>query len=327
MDIAANPDEIRLRKGSPLRERLIWSGAGALVLLILVPGLLTWASGGPPLVAAFLAVPIGLFLIGVAALERNVAWIITRDGILIGEQRPLGRVHKRQIDNRDIAYISVRKNRFSHPASFSFACRLASGTVLISPPLPDITRVNETSATVARLLGFGEPPPVDNPLDAANGAIIIGPPISPGFSRAIRIFVPVMAGLCSVPFLVAFAIGKSELALGLLLPLGLIAAVALYRYTRRLAGAFWIVGHGVMRIELIALNGQLSADTIRAGDVAAIEVGKPKPGERNYTISIRLRTGQTFHNPIKHDEKGAHAVRAEIIRRLNSPADVGTATG
>ena len=147
MDTAANPDEVRLRKGSPLRERLVRAGAGALVLLILVPGLLTWASGGPPLAAAFWAAPLGLFLIGVAALERNVAWIITRDGILIGEQLPLGQVHKRLIDNHDIADVRVRKNRFSYPASFSLACRLASGNVLISPPLPDITRVNETSAS------------------------------------------------------------------------------------------------------------------------------------------------------------------------------------
>ena len=156
MDMAANPDEVRLRKGSSLRERLIWAGGGALVLLILVPGLLTWASGGPPLVAAFLAVPVGLFLIGVAALERNVAWIITRDGILIGEQRPFGQVRKRQIDNHDIADVCVRRNRFSAPRSFSLVCRLVSGNVLISPPLPDITRVNETGATVAQLLGLPE---------------------------------------------------------------------------------------------------------------------------------------------------------------------------
>ena len=327
MDIAANPDEVRLRKGSPLRERLVWAGAGTLVLLILVPGLLTWASGGPPLVAAFLAVPVGLFLIGVAALERNVAWIITQDGILIGKQRPFGQVRKQQIDSYDIAEVSVRKNRFSFPPSFSLACRLASGNLLMSPPLPDITRINETSATVAQLLGLPAAPHVDNRLDAGNAEIILGPPVSPGFSRVIRMIVPVLAALCSLPFLIAFWIGESELALGLLLPLGLIAAVALYRYAHRLTGAFWIVRHGEIRIERVALNGQPTADTIRARDVAAIEVGKPNPGNRNCTISIRLRTGQTFHNPIRHDEKGAHAVRAEIIRRLSIPPDIKTPTG
>jgi hypothetical protein len=327
MDTAANPDEVRLRKGSPLRERLVWAGAGTLVLLILVPGLLAWASGGPPLVAAFLAVPVGVFLIGVAVLERNVAWIITQDGILIGKQRPFGQVHKQQIDRYDIADVCVRKNRFSYPRSFSLACRLASGNVLISPPLPDITRVNETSATVAQLLGLPEGPQVHNRLDAGNAEIILGPPVSPGFSRVIRMIVPVLAALCSLPFLIAFWIGKSELALGLLLPLGLIAALALYRYTHRLAGAFWIIRHGEIRIERIALNGQPIADTIRASDVAAIEIGKPNPGDRGCTINIRLRTGQTFHNPIRYDEKGAHAVRAEIIRRMNLPPDIKTPAG
>jgi hypothetical protein len=327
MDTAANPDEVRLRKGSPLRERLLRAGAGTLVLLILVPGLSTWASGGPPLVAAFLAVPVGLFLIGVAALERNVAWIITRDGILIGKQRPFGQVHKRQIDNHDFADVRVRKNRFSFPRSFSLVCRLASGGVLISPPLPDITRVNETSATVARLLGLPEAPQVENPLDAVNAEIILGPPVSPGFGRVVRMAVPVLTGLFSLPFLIAFWIGESELALGLLLPLGLIAAVALYRYTHRLSGAFWIIRHGEIHIERIALNGQPTVNTIRASDVAAIEVDKPGPRDRSRTISIRLHTGETFRSATKHDENGAHAVRAEIIRRLNLPPDVETPSG
>ena len=327
MDAAANPDDVRLRKGSSLRQRLVWAGSGGLVLLIVVPGLLTWASGGPPLAAAFWAVPLGLFLIGVAAFERNVAWIITRDGILIGEQRPLGRVRKRMISNHAIADVRVRKNKFSYPAGFSLACKLASGDVLISPPLPDITRVNETTATVARLLGLPDAALVDNPLDAGNAEITLGSPASADFGRMIRLIVPVLAGLCALPFLVAFWIGESELALGFLLPLGLIAAFALYRYAHRLSGAFWIVRHGELRIERIALNGQPSADTIRASDVAAIEVDQPDRRHRTCTISIRLHTGQTFRSPTRHDENGARAVRAEIIRRLNVPPDAGKPTG
>src|SRR6201988_4222325 len=224
MDAAANPDDVRLRKGSSLRQRLVWAGSGGLVLLIVVPGLLPWASGGPPLAAVFWAVPLGLFLIGVAALESNVAWIITPDGILIGEQRPLGQVRKRLIRNPDIADVRVRENKFSYPASFSLACSLASGEVLISPPLPDITRVNETSATVAQLLGLPDAAPVDNPLDAGNAEITLGSPARADFGRMIRMIAPVLAGLCALPFLVAFWIGESELALGFLLPLGLTAA-------------------------------------------------------------------------------------------------------
>jgi hypothetical protein len=317
MDTAASQDEVRLRKGSPLRERLVLAGAGTVVLLILVPGLLGWASGGPPLVAAFWVAPLGLFLIGVAALERNVAWIITRDGILIGAQRPLGQVHKRLIDNNDIADISVRKNRFSYPKSFSLWCRLASGDVLVSPPLPDITRVNETATTVARLLDLPDTASVDNPFDAANSEIILRSPVSPDIGWLIRMAVPLLAGLCSLPFLVAFTVGESELALGLLLPLGVIVAIAVYRYTHRLSGARWIIRHGEVRIERISLSGRLSTETIKAGDVAGIEVDKPDTRGRTCTISIRLRTGQTFRSPTRHDENGAHAVRAEIIRRLN----------
>src|SRR3954466_9782919 len=203
MDAAASQDEVRLRKGSSLSERLVWAGSGAAVLLLVVPGLLTWASGGPPLAAAYWAAPLGLFLISVAALESNVAWIITRDGILIGEQRPIGPVHKRMIGIHDIADVRVHKNRFSYPKSFSLRCRLASGDVLISPPLPDITRVNETSATVARLLDLPDAPPVHNPFDAVNAEITFGSPVSLGFGRVIRMTVPVLAGLCSLPFLIA----------------------------------------------------------------------------------------------------------------------------
>jgi len=318
MDAAANPDEVRLRRGSSLRERLVRAGSGAVLLLILVPGLLTWASGGHPLIAAFWAAPIGMFLIGVAALERNVAWIITRDGILIGKQLPFGPVQKRLIGHHDIAEIRVRKNRFSYPASFSFVCRLASGDVLISPPLPDITRVNETAATVAGLLGLPNVDPVDNPLDAGTSEITLGSPVSLYVGRIVRMAVPVLAGLCALPFLIAFWLGRSELALGLLLPLGLLAAFALYRYAYRLAGAFWIVRHGEIRIERVGLKGELSVETIRAGDVAAIEVDKPDAEGWTCTISIRLNNGQTFRSPIKHDETGARAVCAEIIRRLNA---------
>lgn len=319
MQAAANPDEVRLRKGSSLSERLVWAGSGAVILLIVIPGLLTWVSGGPPLAAAFWAVPLGLFLIGVAALESNVAWIITRDGILIGRQRPIGPVHKRLIEIHDIADVGVRRNRFSYPKSFSLWFTLASGDVLVSPPLPDITRVNETATTVARLLDLPDTAYVDNPFDAANAEIILRSPVSLDLGWLIRMSVPLLAGLCSVPFLVAFGIGESELALGLLLPLGLIVAIAIYRYTRRLSGARWIVRYGEVRIERIALSGRLSAETVKADDVAGIEVDKPDTRGRTCTISIRLHAGRTFRSPTRHDENDARAVRAEIIRRLNAP--------
>jgi len=226
------------------------------------------------------------------------------------------------IGRRDIAAVRIRKNRFSYPAGFSLACTLASGDVLISPPLPDITRVNETSARIARLLGHPDAAAVDNPLDADNAEITLGSPASAEFGRAVRMAAPVLAGLCAVPFFVAFWLGEWELALGLLLPLSLIIAVALYRYAQRLSGAFWIIRHGEIRIERITLNGQPSADTIRADDVAEIEVDRPNAKSRTCNISVRLRSGQTFRSPTRYDESGALAVRAEIIRRLNmSPGE------
>jgi len=327
MQAEANPDEVRLRKGSSLSERLVWAGSGSAVLLLVVPGLVTWASGGPPLPATFWAVPLGLFLIGVAALESNVVWIVTSDGIAIGEQRPMGQVRKRLIGIHDIADVSVCKNRFSYPRSFSLRCMLASGDVVVSPPLPDITRVNETAATVARLLDLPDTAFVDNPFDAANTEIVLRSPVSLDAGWLIRLAVPLLATLCSIPFLVAFGIGEQELALGLLLPLGLIVAISLYRYTQRLTGTRWIVRHGDMRIERISWSGRLFAETIRSGDVAGIDVDKSNTRGQTFTVNIRLHTGQTFHSPTRHDENGAHAVRAEIIRRLDSPPDQGTPAG
>lgn len=327
MHAAAPPDEVRLRKGSSLSERLVWAGSGGAVLLIVVPGLVTWASGGPPLAAAFWAVPLGVFLIGVAALESNVVWIVTPDGIAIGEQRPMGQVRKRLIGIHDIADVSVCKSRFSYPKSFSLRCTLASGDVLVSPPLPDITRVNETAARVARLLDLPDTAFVDNPFDAANTEIVLRSPVSLDVAWLIRMAVPLLATLCSLPFLVAFGIGEQELALGLLLPLGLIVAISLYRYTQRLSGTRWIVRHGDIRIERISWSGRLFTETIRSGDVAGIDVDKSNTRGQTFTVNIRLHTGQTFRSPTRHDENGAQAVRTEIIRRLNSPPDAGTPAG
>jgi hypothetical protein len=111
------------------------------------------------------------------------------------------------------------------------------------------------------------------------------------------------------------------------LPLGLIVAVALYRYTHRLSGTRWIVRHGDIRIERISWNGRLFAETIRSGDVAGIDVDNSNTRGQTFTVNIRLHTGQTFHSPTRHDENGAQAVRAEIMRRLNSPPNAGTSAG
>jgi hypothetical protein len=322
MDRVATPDEVRLRKGSSLKERLIRAASGALVLLIAIPGLIGWVSGGPQLaLAAIWALPLGGFLIGVAALERNVAWIITRSGILIGKQRPLGPVRRRLISNDDIASLHVRKNRLAYPASFSLACRLASGDVLISPPLADITRVNETCATVARLLGRADAILVDNPLDAANAEIRLGSSIGFDHVQKIRDGIVVLTGLCSLPLAIALLSGGLSWIGAGIWALGLLVAFVLHRSAHLMIGKSWVIRQGEISIERIALDGRPSAQTIRGSDVEAVDLGRNQSEEdgTSFTIKIRLRTGKTLRSPTNHDEEQARAVCAEIIRRLGLP--------
>ena len=317
MDKAA-PHDVRLRKGSSLRERLIQAGAGVVVLVIAAPGFLSWTSDGSlPGVAALFALPLGCFLIGGAALERNVAWIITQAGIVIGEQRPPGEVRKRLILADDIASLQVRRNRLAYPTSFSLVCRLGSGANLVSPPLPDVTRVNETCAAIASLLGRSDVAPVDNPLDASNAEIRLGSPIGFDHVRHIRSGIAVLAGLCSLPLAIALLSGALTWTGAGVWALGLIAALALHRYAYLLTGKSWVIRHGEISIQRIALDGRPSAQTIRSSDVEAVDLGRNKSEEGNlFVIKIRLRTGKTLRSPSSHDEDQARAVRAEIVRRL-----------
>jgi hypothetical protein len=316
--MAATQDDVRLRKGSSLKERLIRAASGLVVLAIAVPGIITWTSDGPlPGLGALFALPLGCFLIGGAALERNVAWIITRAGIVIGEQRPPGEVRKRLIRTDDIASLHVRKNRLAYPASFSLACRLASGDLLVSPPLPDVTRVNETCASVARLLGRSDLAPVDNPLDASNAEIRLGASIGSDHVGHIRDAIAVLAGLCSLPLAIALLSGALSWSRAGLWALGLLAAFALHRYAYLLIGESWVIRQGEVSIERIARNGQPLAQSIRGGDVEAVVLGKSEARTgTSFAIKIRLRGGKTLCSPTSHDVDQARAVRAEILRRL-----------
>jgi hypothetical protein len=319
MDTAASKNEIRLRKGSPFNQRLGQVAVGAALCLAAVIAL-------PNVIPAIVALLIGCLMLGGALLVRNIVWIITPDEILIGEQRPFGRLHKRSIRNDEIAQMQLRKDR-AYPTRFSLAIRVASGEVLNSPPLPDVTRVHDTSVRIARLLQLPDPEPADNPVDAGNPEITLGSPVSSDFGRVIRMIVPVVAGLCALPLLIAFWVSEPKLALVFLLALGLLAAFLLYSYAHRLAGAYWIIRQGEIRIERIALNGEPSVERVRAEDVAAIEVGKLDPEERTCRVTIRLHTGETFRSPTSYDENGALAVCAEISRRLNGGPEAGTSTG
>jgi hypothetical protein len=318
MDKTATQHEVRLRKGSSLKDRLIRAGLGVFVLLFAVPGLVSWNWAHQlPNLAVLFALPLGGFLLAVAAFERNVAWIITPNGILIGEQRPPGRVRKTFIPNGELSHIDVRKGGIANPFSYTLACRLASGDVLISPPLPDVTRVNETSATVARLLGLEDIAAVDNPLEATKAELRLGKPIKPARGRLVRISVALVAATCGLLFAAAFWQGDmfSERAI-VLWSLGLMVALGFYKYAHRLASTSWIICHGEVRVERIALNGQHRADTIRSGDVESFEIERGNSKGDRHVITITLRNGDRFRSPDIAGEDQASAVRAEIIRRL-----------
>jgi hypothetical protein len=318
MDKALTQDEVRLRKGSSVKDRMIRAGVGVLVLLLAVPGIVTWDWAEQlPSLTALLALPLGGFLLGGAILERNVAWIITNNGILIGEQHPLGQVRKTLIPRSELARIDVRRVSIANPFSFMLVCRLASGKQLISPPLPDVTRVNSTSAAVARLLGLPEIATVDNPLEATQAELRLGKPIGPERGRLVRILVIVVVIACGALF--AAALWQSDLfsAQAIVLgSLGLILALGLYKYAHRLAGTCWFIRHGEVRVERVVLNGQHRSDTVRHGDVESIEIEKGNSRGDRHVIAIRLRSGARFRSPDITGEDQAAAVRAEIIRRL-----------
>ena len=318
MDTAATRDEVRLRKGSSLKDRLIRASLGIFVLLLAVPGIVAWDWADQlPSLTALLALPLGGFLVVVAALESNVAWIITRDGIVIGEQRPLGRVRKRLIRSTDIAELRLRKASIANPYHVSLACRLASGNLLISPPLPDITRVNVTSAMVARLLGLPDIAAVDNPLEATKAAMRLGKPVNPARGRIVRTCVAMVAVACGLLFAAALwqddPFSAQAIVLG---SLGLIVALGFAKYAHRLAGRCWIIRHGEVRIDRIALNGRYRTDTVRSGDVVSIDIERGTSKGDRHVITIRLRSGQRFRSPDITGEDQANAVRAEIVRRL-----------
>lgn len=311
-------DEVRLRKGSSLQDRLIRAGLGVFVLLLAVPGIVAWDWADQlPSLTALLALPLGGFLLGGAALEQNVAWIITRNGILIGAQRPLGRVQKTFIPNEELSDVEVRKGRIANRFSFTLACRLVSGELLVSPPLPDVTRINVTSARVAGLLGLRQIRSVDNPLEASNAEMWLGKPVNPARGWPVRIVVAVVTGACGVLFAAALWQDDAFSAQAIVLwSLGLIIALGFAKYAHRLAGTCWIIRRGEVRVERIALNGRHRADTITRGDVDSIDIERGRAKGDRHVITIGLRNGRKFRSPDITGEDPANAIRAEIIRRL-----------
>jgi hypothetical protein len=322
MDTAANENEVRLRKGTSLNERLVLAGIAVILCLIALPGLAHLANDHWLGIAALFALLFGCLLLGAALLDRNVVWIITPGEILIGEQRPFGKLHRKLIRDDELSGMRLRKS-IGKSVEFTLVFEIESTETLTSPPLPDITQVQKTTLQIARLLQLPAPELAENPLDAANARIRLGKPVSSKRVWAYRALVALLACSLSLPFIYALWSGKLS-ALGIAVwSLGAIMAFLLIRYLYR-TSAFWIVHDGAIRFERLSLKGTTEMDTVGGDDVERIDVESGGRRGSHYVIAIRLRTGKKIRSPVLVGKDQTRAVKAEIVRRLGfSPKRTG----
>src|SRR5207237_7265797 len=107
----------------------------------------------------------GCLLLGAALFDRNVVWIITPGQILIGEQRPFGKLHRRLIRDDELSGMRLRKS-IGKSVEFSLVFETESGNLISSPPLPDVTQVHETASRISRLLRLPDPETAEKTFDA-----------------------------------------------------------------------------------------------------------------------------------------------------------------
>ena len=320
MDAVSNENEVRLRKGTTLNERLVLAGIAVVLCLIAVPGLAHLANDQWLGIAALFALLFGCLLLGAALFDRNVVWIVTPGEILIGEQRPFGKVHRRLIRDDEISGMRLRRS-IGKSVEFTLVVETEAKDTLTSPPLPDVTQVQRTTLQVARLLQLPAPALIENPLDAANARIRLGKPIGSRRVRAYRALLVLLACSLSLPFVYALWSGKLS-ALGIAVwSLGAITAFVLIRYLRR-TSAFWIVHDGAIQFERLSLMGTIETDTIGGDDVERIDVESGGRRGSHYVIAIRLRTGKKIRSPVLVGKEQTRAVQAEVVRRLQlHPSD------
>jgi hypothetical protein len=320
MNAAVNENEVRLRKGTSLKERLVLAGIAVILCLIALPGLAHLANDHWLGIAALFALLFGCLLLGAALLDRNVVWIITPGEILIGEQRPFGKLHRRLIRDDEISGMRLRRSS-GKSIEFSLVFETESGDLLTSPPLPDITQVHQTTVRIARLLRLPDPAPVENPLDAANAGIQLGKPVNAKRVQAYKILIVLLAGVLSIPFIHALWNDKLSPFGTAVWSLGAIVAFVLLRSLNRMS-ACWIVHDGAIRVERLSWSGTTEVETIGGDDVAAVDIESGGRKDSLYVITIRLRTGKKMRSPALAGKDQTRAVQAEIIRRLglNPPA-------
>jgi hypothetical protein len=322
MDALANENEVRLRKGTSLNERLVLAGIAVILCLIALPGLAHLANDHWLGIAALFALLFGCLLLGAALFDRNVVWIITPGEILIGEQRPFGKLHRRLIRDDELSGMRLRKS-IGKSVEFSLVFETESGNLITSPPLPDVTQVHETAVRISRLLRLPDPEPAENPLDAVNAGIRLGKPVNPKRVRGLKVIIVLLAGVLSIPFIHALwndKLSPFEIAVW---SLGAIVAFVLLRSLNRMS-ACWIVHDGAIRIERLSWNGTTEVEMIAGDDVEAIDVESGGRKDSLYVITIRLRTGKKVRSPALFGKDQTRAVQAEIIRRLGlNPSGCG----
>ncbi len=317
MDAAANENEVRLRRGTTLNERLVLAGIAVVVCLIALPGLAHLANDQWLGIAALFALLFGGLLLVAALFDRNVVWIVTPGEILIGEQRPFGKLHRRSIRNDELSEMRLRRS-LGKSVEFTLIFETGSGDTLTSPPLPDITQVKRTTVQIARLLQLPAPELAENPLDAANAAIRLGKPVSVRRLWAFRALTGVL--VCSVVLPPAFALWSGKLSgLGIAIwSFGAIVAFLLTRYLYRASGC-WIVRDGGIRMERLSLTGAIDIIVAGSDDVAHIDVESGGRRGSHYALAARLHSGRKVRSPVLVGKEQTRAVQAEITRRLRLP--------
>ncbi|XUJ36534.1 hypothetical protein ACQ5SK_17730 [Bradyrhizobium japonicum] len=261
------------------------------------------------------------FVVGIM-LAPAVVWIITPNEILIGQQRPFGKLRTRIVAKDDIRGLQVPGSKRAK-ARFQLAFTLASGERLTSPPISDVTHVRDTVARIAAQFDVPDVESPVNPLDASNSEMRLGEPLEAFSARDIRIVALIAVALSAVPYAYKLWRGwpPSHVDI-LLLPLGAIAAFAVYRYANLVTGAFWIIRESDIRVERLWGDGTPRADHIEGHDVKTITVDRRGRSEDEHCIvTIRLRSGRRFRSPRIGSRIEARAVGTEIVRRLGIAAE------
>ncbi|MGL3105253.1 hypothetical protein [Bradyrhizobium sp. BR 1432] len=320
MDDATTSNDIRLREGSSIAQRLIMAGSAAAVALCFTPGLFTHDTLEEIISVAALLLG-AAFVCGIM-LAPAVVWIITPNEILIGQQRPFGKLRTRVVAKDDVRELQVPGSKRAK-ARFQLAFTLASGERLTSPPISDVTHVRDTVARIAAQFGVPNVEAPRNPLDASNPEMHLGEPLEPFPTRDIRIVALIAVALCAVPYAYKLWRGLPPGPIDImLLPVGAIAAFAVHRYANLVTGAFWIIRQGDIRIERLWGDGTPRADHIAGHDVKTITVERRGRSEDEHCIVvIRLHSGRRFRSPRIGSRLEARAVGAEIVRRLGIAAE------